>query len=101
MKTINTPELIEWQKQNKQFRIIDVRTEYEYNEGSIENSELISLDVFDRVFTEKLADKDETIVCVCRSGGRSSMAVDFLDKQGYKNVYNLIGGYTMYRLSAI
>lgn len=101
MKVINTPELIEWQKQNKKFRIIDVRTEYEYNAGHIEGSELISLDVFDRIFVEKLADKDETIVCVCRSGGRSSMAVDFLDKQGYKNVYNLIGGYGTYRLFAI
>ncbi|MFA7245204.1 MAG: rhodanese-like domain-containing protein [Candidatus Magasanikbacteria bacterium] len=101
MKVINTPDLLEWQKQNKQFRIIDVRTEYEYNAGHIEGSELISLDVFDRVFVEKLADKDETIVCVCRSGGRSSMAVDFLNNQGYSNVYNLIGGYTMYRLSAM
>jgi len=101
MKTINTPELIEWQKQNKKIRIIDVRTECEYNEGAIKNSELIPLDVLDRVFAEKLTDKDEIIVCVCRSGGRSSMAVDFLNNQGYSNVYNLIGGYTMYKLFAV
>jgi len=27
--------------------------------------------------------------------------VDFLNNQGYSNVYNLIGGYTMYKLFAV
>ena len=101
MKTINTPELQEWQKENKKFRIIDVRIPYEYEAGHIEGSELIPLDVFEKEFSDKLPDKEETLVCVCRSGSRSGMAVNFLDGNGYKNAYNLVGGYTMYRLFAI
>ncbi|PIR78252.1 MAG: hypothetical protein COU28_02600 [Candidatus Magasanikbacteria bacterium CG10_big_fil_rev_8_21_14_0_10_36_16] len=101
MKIINTPELQDWQKQNKKFRIIDVRTEQEYNAGHIEDSELIPLDIFESKFVDKLPDKAETIVCVCRSGNRSGIAVNFLDGNGYKSVYNLVGGYTIYRLFAL
>lgn len=37
--------------------------------------------------------RDETIVCVCRSGGRSLRAAEFLDEHGF-DVVNLAGGMT-------
>ena len=38
------------------------------------------------------AKPDETILVMCRSGGRGAMAVNVLAKAGYKNVYNIIDG---------
>jgi len=37
--------------------------------------------------------KDDTILVMCRSGGRSAKSVDKLAKAGFKNVYNIIDGF--------
>ncbi len=37
-------------------------------------------------------DKTKTIICMCRSGGRSAQVADFLARQGYDKVFNLTGG---------
>ena len=36
---------------------------------------------------------DDTLLIMCRSGHRSRPASDFLVKSGFKNVYNVIGGF--------
>lgn len=35
---------------------------------------------------------DDTLLVMCRSGGRGAMAVNALAKAGFKNVYNIIDG---------
>lgn len=35
----------------------------------------------------------DTILVMCRSGGRSAAAVDLMAKAGFKNVYNIIDGF--------
>ena len=47
-------------------------------------------DFVDRV--KEVAKPDDTIMAMCRSGGRSAMAVNALAKAGFKNVYNIIDG---------
>jgi rhodanese-related sulfurtransferase len=37
--------------------------------------------------------KDATIVVGCQAGGRSQRAADMLDKAGYTNVSNMMGGF--------
>jgi rhodanese-related sulfurtransferase len=39
-----------------------------------------------------IAKSDDRLMVMCRSGGRSAMAVNFLAKAGFKNVYNIIDG---------
>ncbi len=41
---------------------------------------------------KKLLSPDDTILAMCRSGGRSAMTVEQLAQAGYKNVYNIIDG---------
>ena len=41
---------------------------------------------------QKVATPDDTLMVMCRSGGRGAMAVNLLAKAGYKNVYNVIDG---------
>jgi adenylyltransferase/sulfurtransferase len=38
--------------------------------------------------------KDSEVVVMCRSGGRSGKAVEFLEKEGFSNISNLKGGIT-------
>ena len=37
--------------------------------------------------------KDSTIIVICRSGGRSKSAAEFLTSKGYKNCYNCLDGF--------
>ncbi len=41
---------------------------------------------------EQVAKLDDTIYVMCRSGGRSAIAVNLLSKAGFKKVYNIIDG---------
>jgi rhodanese-related sulfurtransferase len=41
---------------------------------------------------KQVASPDETILVMCRSGGRSAMAVNLMAENGYKNVYQITDG---------
>jgi rhodanese-related sulfurtransferase len=41
----------------------------------------------------KIANPDETLLVMCRSGGRSAAAVNLLASAGFKNVYNITDGF--------
>jgi rhodanese-related sulfurtransferase len=40
----------------------------------------------------KVAKPDATLLVMCRSGGRSAIAVNFLAKAGFEHVYNIVDG---------
>jgi len=73
--------------------IIDVRTPEEFSEGYIENA--ININFYDDNFINQFANynKEEPIFVYCRSGGRSGKASKKLLELGFKNVYDLKGGY--------
>ncbi len=71
--------------------ILDVREEYEYKEGNIENSILIPLGEIMDDAQNKITDKEEIILVYCRSGRRSITASFMLTELGYKNVYEFGG----------
>lgn len=70
----------------KDYVIIDARTEEEFAEGHIEGAVLIpEYEVADRAEKE-LPDKEQLILVYCRSGRRSKIASKELVKLGYTNV---------------
>ena len=70
----------------KDYVIIDARTEEEFAEGHIENAILIpEYEIKDRAEKE-LPDKEQLILVYCRSGRRSKIASEELVKLGYSNV---------------
>lgn len=73
-------------------RLIDVRRPDEWTGefGHIAEAELMTLDTL----PQKISDlnKDETIVFICRSGGRSAQATAFAKQQGFQSVFNMAGG---------
>ena len=70
----------------KDYVIIDARTDEEFAEEHIENAILIpEYEIKDRAEKE-LPDKEQLILVYCRSGRRSKIASDELVKLGYTNV---------------
>ena len=70
----------------KDYVIIDARTEEEFAEGHIENAILIpEYEIKDRAEKE-LPNKEQLILVYCRSGRRSKIASEELVKLGYTNV---------------
>jgi phage shock protein E len=72
--------------------ILDVRTAEEYAAGHIPGAVLIDVkkpDFAERI--EKL-DKGKTYLVHCRSGVRSVTACTAMEKAGFKDCYNLLGG---------
>lgn len=74
-------------------RIIDVRRPDEFNNelGHIQGAELVTLGPELSQFLQK-GDREQEIVFVCRSGGRSGQATTESQKLGYKKTANMIGG---------
>ena len=75
--------------------LIDVRISDEYQLGSIPGSVNIPLQQIRKRLDE--IPKDKKIVLSCRTGSRSYFASRILMQSGYREVYNLSGGYTTYK----
>lgn len=86
---VNPTEVLE---NASQLKLIDVRETDEYigELGHAKSAELIVLGTI----PEKIntLPKNETIVFICRSGGRSSQAAAFAISKGFTDVYNMRGG---------
>ncbi|WHX25761.1 rhodanese-like domain-containing protein [Virgibacillus halodenitrificans] len=89
MKEITTTELAKKMETEKGLSIIDVREDEEVAQGIIPGAKHIRLSEIPERVNE--IDKNEHHFIVCRSGGRSGKACEFLSSQGYE-VTNVAGG---------
>jgi phage shock protein E len=71
--------------------IIDVRTQNEWDLGHIDRAVHLPLDSFEGVIESLVIDKGTPVYLYCRSGNRSSNALQIMQKLGYTNVVN-VGG---------
>jgi adenylyltransferase/sulfurtransferase len=76
----------------RNFRLIDVREEDEFQICRLEWAELIPLAQIPEQAPRRLVDKDRTIIVYCHHGMRSQRACDWLRHAGYEQVFNLTGG---------
>ena len=70
----------------KDYIIIDARTEEEFNEGHIEGAILIPEYEIGERAEKELLNKDQLVLVYCRSGRRSKIAAQALVDLGYTNV---------------
>ena len=90
MKEITVQELKEMRDKGKDFQLIDVREDFEYEMSNLGGT-LIPLGGI-LIEAEQIA-KDKPVIVQCRSGKRSAAAIAQLEQQlGYTNLYNLKGG---------
>lgn len=85
-----------WKAEPDRVKILDVRTPEEFRQvGYPTMATRIPLTA-GRAFVgqiEAVADRDDVVLVICRSGNRSAVAVEILARAGYKNVYTLVDGF--------
>ena len=88
----------EFAQNSEQYLLIDVREGSEIEEtGSITNAVNIPRGLIEMKVAPSVDEKDlninSPIVVYCGGGSRASLAGKVLKEMGFKNVYNLEGGY--------
>lgn len=80
-------------KMKKELTVLDVRTPAEFDSSHIKGA--INYDVLDSIqFMQHIQalDKNENYLVYCRSGKRSAKAAEWMEQQGFQNVYNMKEG---------
>ena len=93
IKVISPEEVYDAVRDNQNLKLVDVRTQDEYGEDHLKTAQNIC--VTDDDFKEKVAklDKNEPIYLYCRSGKRSAKAAQILKEMGFKEIYDMEGGF--------
>jgi rhodanese-related sulfurtransferase len=83
--------MIQENKDNKDFVVIDVRTSGEFDEGHIEGA--VNINYNSPGFTAELEtlDKGKTYLIYCRTGNRSSDSAEIMVRLGFKKIYRIKG----------
>ncbi|WP_391121504.1 rhodanese-like domain-containing protein [Psychrobacillus sp. L3] len=89
MNFITTEELLQKLDAGEQFRIIDVRENEEVANGMIPGAVHIPLGQIETNFDQ--IDKSAPQYIICKAGGRSAMACEILEENGFI-VTNVVGG---------
>jgi hydroxyacylglutathione hydrolase len=79
--------------------VLDVRTDKEWNDGHIEGA----LHIHGGKLQERFAEvrRDRPVAVVCGSGYRASIAASFLLREGYTDVYNVVGGMSAWKAAGL
>lgn len=82
---------------NPSLQLVDVRKPEEVADGFI--SPAIAIDFFRQDFMDRLStfDKEAPLYLYCKSGTRSNKAARLLVQSGFKEVYDLEGGYLAWK----
>ena len=92
VKAKEAGELVNANKDNAGFVVLDVRTAGEVKEVCIPNA--MNIDIRSSEFVAKAVklNKERTYLVHCRSGARSQTALKALQKLGFLKLYHLDGG---------
>ena len=87
----------DWTKQlmsDENSIMLDVRTQAEDDEGIIPNA--IHIDIYKGqgfIYEVEQLDTSKNYYVYCKAGGRSAQACTIMNQLGFKNTYNLVGGF--------
>jgi rhodanese-related sulfurtransferase len=96
-KDINTEDAKKLIATTKDLVILDVRTAEEVNQGVIPNAKVIDINGPDFEKMVAMMDKTKPTLVYCKAGSRSKRACDTMTKLGFKELYNLEGGYDSWK----
>jgi len=80
----------ELMEDNPDMVILDVRTASEYSEGHIENAVNIPVNELETRLDE--LSKEDDILVYCRTGNRSSTAIQIMEDAGFTQLYHMHEG---------
>lgn len=95
LKQVSNHDLIQLME-NENLQLVDVRTPEEVQQGMIDGA--INIDYRSHDFKNNLVklDRKKPIAVYCGAGGRSGKTSDLLIELGFKEVYDLTGGFTQW-----
>lgn len=94
IETDEAQKMIEENKGNENFVVLDVRTKAEYNESHIDG--VIHHDYYAKDHADflKTLDKNKTYLLYCRTQVRSGATAEMMKDMGFKKIYWMNGGMT-------
>lgn len=88
---LSADEAIKFMAAEKNFLVVDVRTQEEYDKKHIPNAILVPIDDLRAGKFDALPDKNSTLLIYCWTGRRAEDAAKILVDRGYKKVYEFGG----------
>ena len=84
-----------WHTDSNSVKVLDVRTpgEYMFVGHAPMATNIPILFLKNEYDSAKKIKETDTLLVMCRSGGRSAYAINHLAKAGFKNVYNIVDGF--------
>ena len=89
IQQLSAPALKTMIDEGHHFELVDVRTPYEQEIARIVGARLLDQETHDYLLS---LDRDTPIVFQCHHGIRSQSAAEYFQREGFTNLYNLIGG---------
>jgi RluA family pseudouridine synthase len=99
-RRVSPRELKRWLDEGRPVTLLDTRNDFEVEAGTFENARAIGVDDF-RNFPAAVRQlptelKERPIVTFCTGGIRCEKATPFLEREGFRDVYQLDGGILKY-----
>jgi rhodanese-related sulfurtransferase len=86
-----------WRSDPGSVKVVDVRTPQEFQlTGFPKMAARVPLSASAREFVgrvRRIAQPDDTVLVICRSGNRSAVAVEMLAQAGFRNAYTVVDGF--------
>lgn len=95
LDTLSVHQLAERRKAGDSLTILDVRTDREWDQGHIDGALHIHGGQLQQQFEQ--VPRDRPIAVICGSGYRASIASSFLQREGFPDVANVIGGMSAWK----
>ncbi|MDB6027517.1 MAG: rluA [Verrucomicrobiales bacterium] len=97
---LDAKTLKQWLDEGRPITLLDTRNDYEVKLGTFKNALTVDIDHFRefpdavRKFPEQM--KEQPIVMFCTGGIRCEKAGPFMEREGFKNIFQLDGGILKY-----
>lgn len=99
LDTLSVHDLSQKLKQGDPLTVLDVRTDQEWSDGHIDGAIHIHGGTLEERFEE--VPKDKPVAVICGSGYRATIASSFLQREGYENVANVMGGMSTWKAAEL
>jgi len=94
IKPVSSQSVSELVNKNSKIVLLDVRTPLEFQQGHLKGA--VNIDARHPEVTKQLdqLDRNASYVVYCRTSNRSGVVGDYLVKKGFKDVSQMMDGYT-------
>lgn len=91
MKGAELDKIMQNKTESRNYLVVDVREDFEYNEKHVKYAVQIRLSEIENRMPEIADWKNKNLVLICRSGSRSGRAAAILQKNGFNKLFNADG----------